>query len=138
MNAANLIEDLQELGVRLEAVDGQLAIDAPVGTLTPEIIGQLRAAKSKIIRALGWDAGDWQAFFGERAAIAEFDAGLSRPEAEAQARVCAVSHLLNRTAPDASPNKECDIQVKYNIITVNEAREVERWNPMEDADGQAS
>ena len=32
----------------------------------------------------GWSAEDWQAFFDERAGIAEFDGGLPRAEAEAQ------------------------------------------------------
>ena len=37
-----------------------------------------------------WSAEDWQVFFDERAGIAEFDGGLSRPEAEAQARASCV------------------------------------------------
>jgi hypothetical protein len=36
----------------------------------------------------GWSADDWQAFFDERAGITEFDGGLSRAEAEAQALAC--------------------------------------------------
>ena len=35
--------------------------------------------------AKDWAAEDWRAHFDERAAIAEFDGGLSRPEAEALA-----------------------------------------------------
>jgi len=35
--------------------------------------------------ALDWDAEDYLAHFYERAAIAEFDGGLERPEAELQA-----------------------------------------------------
>jgi|GEM_PF-6885799 len=34
----------------------------------------------------GWDEEDWQAAFDERAAILEYDAGMSRPAAEAMAR----------------------------------------------------
>jgi hypothetical protein len=33
-----------------------------------------------------WDAEDWQVAFDERAAILEFDEGLSRPEAARRAR----------------------------------------------------
>ena len=35
----------------------------------------------------GWAPEDWQAYFDERAGIAQFDGGLSRPEAEASVRV---------------------------------------------------
>ena len=35
----------------------------------------------------GWSAEDWQAYFDERAGVAEFAGGLSRAEAEAHARV---------------------------------------------------
>jgi hypothetical protein len=37
----------------------------------------------------GWLAEDWRLFFEERAAIAEFDGGLPRTEANAQALVAA-------------------------------------------------
>jgi hypothetical protein len=33
-----------------------------------------------------WDAKDWEAYFEERAAIREYDGGLSWPEAEETAR----------------------------------------------------
>ena len=44
----------------------------------------------------GWSAEDWQVFFDERAGIAEFDGGLPRAEAEAQAFACCVVEWLNR------------------------------------------
>ena len=43
-----------------------------------------------------WLAEDWQVFFDERAGIAEFDGGLSRPEAEAQARTCCREEQMAR------------------------------------------
>jgi hypothetical protein len=39
----------------------------------------------------------WQVFFQERAAIAQFDGGLSRYEAEIQAFGCCVVEWLNRS-----------------------------------------
>lgn len=43
-----------------------------------------------------WSAEDWQVFFDERAGIAEFDGGLSRPEAEAQASACCMEEQMAR------------------------------------------
>jgi hypothetical protein len=47
-----------------------------IGDITP-IIGLRRPQGDE------WSTEDWQAYFDERAAIAEFDVGLRRPEAEA-------------------------------------------------------
>lgn len=43
-----------------------------------------------------WSAEDWQVFFDERAGIAEFDGGLSRPGAEAQAQACCMEQQIIR------------------------------------------
>lgn len=53
----------------------------------------------------GWSAADWQAFFAERAAIAEFSGGLPRAEAEARAFACCVAEWLNRYFVPASPGR---------------------------------
>ena len=46
---------------------------------------------------------DWRDYFAERAAIAEFDGGLSRPEAEAQTWECCLSSWLNTNpSPETS------------------------------------
>jgi hypothetical protein len=44
-----------------------------------------------------WDADDWQAAFDERAAILEFDEGLSREDAErmAEAEIAARRRVLH-------------------------------------------
>jgi hypothetical protein len=55
--------------------------------------------------AAGWTAEDWQAFFEERASIAEFDAGLPRPRAEARAFDCCISEWLNRHPVRSSPER---------------------------------
>ena len=44
----------------------------------------------------GWSAEDWKVFFDERVAMAEFDGGLPREEAEARAFACCVVEWLNR------------------------------------------
>ena len=53
-----------------------------------------------------WSGEDYAAFFDERAAIAEFDGGLSRPEAEALAFECCVVEWLNRNLV-CSPSDHC-------------------------------
>lgn len=45
-----------------------------------------------------WTAEDWQAFFDERAGIAEFDGGQSREQAEATAFECCVVEFIRFTA----------------------------------------
>ena len=50
-----------------------------------------------------WCGEDWRAFFDERAAIAEFDGGLPRQQAEARAFTCCVAEWLNRNSVRPSP-----------------------------------
>lgn len=70
-----LFAECRALRVRLiPAPDGGLTIDAPRDTLTPDLLEQLRFHKEALR-----DSVDQ---FEERAAIIEFDAGLSRSEAE--------------------------------------------------------
>ena len=52
MNAATLLRDLEERGVRFEAEDGRLRYHAPTGVLTPEIIDELRARKTELLALL--------------------------------------------------------------------------------------
>ena len=53
-----------------------------------------------------WSGEDWRAFFDERAAIAEFDGGLPRQQAEVRAFTCCVAEWLNRN-PVRSPPDRC-------------------------------
>jgi hypothetical protein len=50
-----------------------------------------------------WRAEDWQAIFEERAAIIEFDAKLSREQAEARALAWCVAEWLTPTPSDQRP-----------------------------------
>ena len=52
-----------------------------------------------------WDADDYRAFYHERAGIAHFDGGLSRPEAEALAFACCVAEWLSRNPVRSSPGR---------------------------------
>jgi hypothetical protein len=58
----------------------------------------------------GWSGEDWRAFFDERVAIAEFDRGVPRQQAEARAFTCCVAEWLNRNRMRSSPDSclRCD------------------------------
>jgi hypothetical protein len=53
----------------------------------------------------GWSAEDWQLFFEERAAVAEYDGGLLRVEAEAQAFECCVVKWLDLNPSPSGPGR---------------------------------
>ena len=62
-----------------------------------DVIALLRPAQD------GWSIKDWQAFFDERAGIAEFDGSLPRAQAEVQALAHCVAEWLNRNPVRSSP-----------------------------------
>lgn len=73
-----LLAECDAHGISLAADGGALTIDAPQDALTPDLLDRLRAHKADVLDAIER--------FEERAAIMEFDAGLSRHEAERRAR----------------------------------------------------
>ena len=64
------------------------------------IVTLLTAAKD------GWTAEDWQAFYDERAGIAEFDDGKTGTKAEERAFQCCVVEWLNQH-PESSDSGRC-------------------------------
>jgi hypothetical protein len=90
MNAANLILNLQHSGVHLSATAGRLIVNAPAGFITPVICAELTAHKPELLRLLatnepdadGWTLADVMYDWSERAAVLEYDGGLSRADAE--------------------------------------------------------
>ena len=110
MSAAEALQAAHAAGVEL-ALDGDdLALSAasepPVA-----VLDALSRHKAEIVALLrpdhaGWSVEDWQAYFDERAGIIEFDGGLPRAEAEAQAFDCCVVEWLNRN-PERSPAGRC-------------------------------
>lgn len=50
-----------------------------------------------------WKAGDWRAYFDERAAVAEFDGAIPRRDAETQAYQCCVAEFLCRNPVTSEP-----------------------------------
>lgn len=107
MSMAEALRAAHASGVRV-TVDGEsLVLEAfaqpPHAVLDalsrhkPDIVALLRPAND------GWTGEDWQAFFDERAGIAEFDGGLPRAKAEGQTLGCCVVEWLNRNPARSTP-----------------------------------
>lgn len=90
MRASSLIEVLQGLGCTVSlARDGaSLAIEATEPPPAP-LLALVQAHKPALLHELQtpatWTPADWRAHFHERAAVLEYDAGLSRAIAEEEA-----------------------------------------------------
>ena len=110
MSAAEALKAARAAGVELRLDGDDLALSA-ASAPPAAVLDALSRHKAEIVALLrpgrdGWSAEDWQAYFDERAGIAEFDGGLPRAEAEAQAFECCVVEWLNRN-PVCSPPGRC-------------------------------
>jgi len=47
MNALSLLAKLKQLDIRVEVVEERLKIDAPKGTLTPDLVAELKEKKEE-------------------------------------------------------------------------------------------
>ena len=87
-----ILDRLTSLGLSLSA-DGEKLVVKPKSALTDDIRALIREHKPELMAALSAPITAKEIeqsvseFFEERAGIAEFDGGLSREEAEAQAKV---------------------------------------------------
>jgi hypothetical protein len=109
MSAAEALKAARAAGIKL-AIDGDDLVLEASASPPPAVIDRLTGHKTEIVAMLrsgrdGWSADDWQAFFDERAAIAEFDGGLPRAEAEAQALTCCIVEWLNRNPTPSAPGR---------------------------------
>lgn len=110
MSAAEALKAARAAGIQLDTDGDDLVLEASAPP-PPDVIGLLSRHKAGIVALLrpgrdGWSAEDWQVFFDERAGIVEFDGGLPRAEAEAQAFACCIVEWLNRN-PERSPAGRC-------------------------------
>jgi hypothetical protein len=109
MSAALALKSARELSIRVRAAGDDLELQAE--TEPPAaVIDLLSRHKAEILELLspgddGWSAEDWQVLFEERAAIAEFDGGLPRLEAEKQAFACCLTEWLNRNPAPSEPSR---------------------------------
>jgi hypothetical protein len=83
--AAELLADLRAHGVKVRIESGEMRVIASKGAVIPAQLSALWACKADIVQYLTEVAND-QDQFEERAAFLEYDCGLSRVEAERQAR----------------------------------------------------
>src|SRR5262245_38893572 len=100
MSAFDTLAAARNAGIEMGTDGGDLVLEAP-DPPSAALLEGLRRHKTAIVELLkprvdGWSAEDWQAFFDERAAIAEFDGGSPRPQAEALAFSECVTEWLNR------------------------------------------
>jgi hypothetical protein len=110
MSAVEALKAALATGVEL-ALDGDDLVLSAASAPPAAVLSVLTRHKAEIVMLLrptedGWSAEDWQVFFDERAGIVEFDGGLPRPEAEAQAFACCVFEWLNRN-PEHSLAGRC-------------------------------
>lgn len=109
MSATEALHAAHAAGVRI-IVDGHDLLltarsEPPAAVL--DLLSQHKAAIVRLLQPLSrnWTAEDWRAFFDERAGIAEFDGGLSRAAAEAQAFAFCVDEWLNRHPVPSLPGR---------------------------------
>jgi len=94
MTAAECLRAARATGINIVLDGNDLVLEA--SSPPPEaILGALSCNKAGIIALLrpgadGWSVEDWQGYFDERAGIVEFDGGVPRLEARAQAFACCV------------------------------------------------
>jgi hypothetical protein len=130
MSAAAVLRAARAAGVEL-AIDGNdLLLDA--ATMPPaSVVDALRRHKAEVVEMLrpggdGWSAEDWRFFFEERAAIAEFDGGLPRTKADAQAIACCIVEWLKRNPTLSEPGRcaWCDQAERKDAVVLPYGAEV--------------
>jgi hypothetical protein len=99
MSALRALSAARTAGIQLHVDGDDLLLAAPAPPPSA-VVDALSRHKANIVAMLqpggdGWSAEDWQVFFDERAGIIEFDGGVSRPEAEAQAFECCFVEWLH-------------------------------------------
>jgi hypothetical protein len=110
MSAVEALKTARAAGVQLSVDGDELVLEASVPPQAA-VIDLLSRHKTEVVALLrpaedGWSAEDWQVFFDERAGIVEFDGGLPRAEAAAQALDCCVVEWLNHNR-ERSPARRC-------------------------------
>jgi hypothetical protein len=135
MSAALALKSARVVGVHVRIDGDDLELEAPARP-PQAVLDLLSLHKADILRLLrptndGWSPKDWQVFFGERAAILEFDAGLPRTEAEARAFACCLTEWINRNPTPFAPDRclacgggerPCDPLLPFGTETIGHAR----------------
>lgn len=132
MTALHALGSARAIGIHVSIDSEDLVLEAPKRP-SQAFLDLLFRHKAQILKALtpaadGWSPEDWQVFFEARAAVAEMDGALPRPEAEMQAFACCLAEWLNRNpavsgvcrcAACGVGDQRCDLLVPFGA----EARE---------------
>ena len=110
MSAAEALKAARTVGIEL-VLDGNDLLWEATSEPPAVVLDGLSRHKAEIVAILrpskdGWSAEDWRLFFEERAAVTEYDGGLPRNEAEAQAFECCVVKWLDLN-PTPSARGHC-------------------------------
>ena len=109
MRAAEALRTARAAGVEIVLDGNDLVLEAssPPPETVLDALSRNKAGIVALLRPGGdcWSAEGWHVYFDERAGIAEFDGGLPRLEAEAQAFACCVSEWMNRHPATSSPER---------------------------------
>jgi hypothetical protein len=124
MSAAEALRAARTAGIELE-VDGNDLLWEAASEPPAIVLDGLSRHKAEIVVMLrpgrdGWSAEDWRLFFEERAGIAEFDGGLPRAAAEAQAFECCIVECLNRNPAPSTLGRcaSCGRAESYDAVVV--------------------
>ena len=107
MNTVELLNELRAAGIEVAANGDNLALRAAQEP-SPDVLEKLRRHKPAILLLLRthesrWSADEWHDYFAERAAISEFDHGLSRADAEKNAFNHCVHEWLRQNPISSAP-----------------------------------
>jgi hypothetical protein len=110
--ARTLLNDLAVIGATIEPAGDRLILRAGPAAIPADLIIRVRQTKAELLDTLaaapachGWTTEDWQAFYGERAGILEFDCGLARRKAEVQAFEACIVEWLNQNPAPSQPGR---------------------------------
>lgn len=113
MSARAMLEQARADGVQVcLSPAGKITLIGPQAA-TAKWTPALRECKAGLLEILQaaqadtatWGADDWQAYYHERAGVAEFDGALPRPQAEAQALQCCIAEWLCRNPVTSGPEQ---------------------------------
>lgn len=136
MNARMAVLAARAAGIHISVDASDLVLEAAVPP-RPFVLEQLSRHKAAILSMLtpgadSWSAEDWQAYFDERAGIAEFDGNLPRHRAEALAIKSCVAEWVRRNGVGAAQAAAALVAVgvggpAQSDVILSELNEEERY-----------
>ena len=104
--ALQLVHEVEAAGGTIAVAGDMLKLAAP-DPLPDNLMLELRRHKADVLKLLSdaWKANDWKHFYGERAAVLEYDHELPRPEAERRAWEWCIVEWLNQHPAPSEPGR---------------------------------